>query len=171
MYGGPKITENSWKSAHVGAGGRERKGDRSNEADSLFSVFSASGGIGRLSGRAFFSLPPRRTPRPLRCFLSRPLPPRTLARPVVLSFAFPSRGVTRPSCRELVRALYPFFSSVEPSRHRAVPRKTFLEHGGPRKAPDASLYRPPAPPDRTISAASNSIGFESSVCEPETRFR
>ena len=50
---GPKITENSWKSAHVGEGGREKEEDRSNEADSLFSVFSASGGIGRLSG-AFF---------------------------------------------------------------------------------------------------------------------
>ena len=54
---GPKITKNSWKSAHVGEGGREKEEDRSNEADSLFSVFSASGGIGRLSGPSlFFSL-------------------------------------------------------------------------------------------------------------------
>lgn len=41
----------------IGARGRgrqrEKEKDRSNEADSLFSVFSASGGIGPLSGRAF----------------------------------------------------------------------------------------------------------------------
>lgn len=56
---GPKIMRNSWKSAYMEERAREKgaskKGDRSNEVDSLFSVFSASGSIGRLSGRGFFS--------------------------------------------------------------------------------------------------------------------
>lgn len=58
---GPKITRNSWKSAYMEERTQEKgvskEGDRSNEVDSLFSVFSASGGesIGRLSDRGFFS--------------------------------------------------------------------------------------------------------------------
>lgn len=58
---GPKITRNSWKSVYMEERMREKgvskEGDRSNEVDSLFSVFSASGreNIGRLSGRGFFS--------------------------------------------------------------------------------------------------------------------
>lgn len=35
--------------------GAPKEKDRSNEVDSLFSVFSTSGGIGRLSGRSLFS--------------------------------------------------------------------------------------------------------------------
>lgn len=62
---GPKITRNSWKSAYMEERMREkgasREGDRSNEVDSLFSVFSASGSIGRLSGRGFFLILPRST--------------------------------------------------------------------------------------------------------------
>lgn len=62
---GPKITRNSWKSAYMEERTQEKgvskEGDRSNEVDSLFSVFSASGreSIGRLSDRgSFFSFCP-----------------------------------------------------------------------------------------------------------------
>ena len=141
---GPKITEDSWKSAHVGEGGREKEEDRSNEADSLFSVFSASAGIGRLSGaRArgpssffFFFFFVLSFSFLLFCFLSflffffssvlvslvfhrhllpPPCSPRTVRlrsrrrRSLFLPFKFPSRGIMRPSCRELVRLVPPFF--------------------------------------------------------------
>lgn len=64
---GPKITRNSWKSAYMEERTQEKgalkEGDRSNEVDSLFSVFSASGreSIGRLSDRGFFLILPPST--------------------------------------------------------------------------------------------------------------
>ena len=105
---GPKITENSWKSAHVGEGGREKEEDRSNEADSLFSVFSASGGIGRLSGAFFlffFSLslslplppPSFSSYSSLLSFVPRSFSPRrTCARPPSSAPVFPERGSLFP---------------------------------------------------------------------------
>jgi len=57
---GPKITRNSWKSAYMEERlqekGVSKEGDRSNEVDSLFSVFPTNGreSISRLSNRGFF---------------------------------------------------------------------------------------------------------------------
>lgn len=137
---GPKITENSWKSAHVGEGGREKEEDRSNEADSLFSVFSASGGIGWLSGAFFFSFSffsflffrPSSFFVPLGVLFHRHLPPpyspngsprraAPLSESLFLPFEFPSRGIMRPSCRELLRLVTPFSCC---SRDLGILRKT-----------------------------------------------
>lgn len=104
---GPKITRNSWKSAYMEERMREKgaskEGDRSNEVDSLFSVFSANGreSIGRLSGRRFFS-------HFAPFYVELTFLPRISPSGTSLSF-FLSHSIMRPSCCELLRLVSPLF--------------------------------------------------------------